>query len=160
MKNHLVALCLALTLTACRQASEQPAPIKMAEPPKPVAAEPAAQIVPINALTKAQLEVAITTEQKQLGLMNRPTMAPDTGMVFVFDQLTPACFWMKNTLIPLSIGFIDEHGVLVQIEDMAPNTLDTHCAKTPIKYAVEMNKGWYSKNKATIGMPLIEIKTQ
>ena len=160
MKKYLTGLCLALslTLTACQQTSEQPAPVKAAEPPKPVATESNHGIVPINALAHAELDVATTTEQKQLGLLHHPTIATNAGMVFVFDQPTPACFWMKNTLIPLSIGFIDEQGILVQVEDMAPNTLTTHCAKTAIKYAIEMNKGWYAKNKANIGMPLLETQ--
>jgi uncharacterized membrane protein (UPF0127 family) len=65
---------------------------------------------------------------------------------------------MKNTLIPLSIGFIDAQGVLVQIEDMQPKSLDKHCAKTPIKYAVEMNQGWFKKNNVTIGTALLKVE--
>ena len=103
-------------------------------------------------------QLAVTSAQQATGLMYRNEMPQNEGMLFVFEQATVQCFWMKNTLIPLSIGFIDEQGILVQVEDMAPNTLTTHCAKTAIKYAIEMNKGWYAKNKANIGMPLLETQ--
>lgn len=159
MKNHFIALFFALTLTACQQINVPPVPVKTTEQATAPSADPS-NIVPINAMANSKLEVAITAEQQEIGLMNRPSMAANAGMVFIFDEPSSVCFWMKNTLIPLSIGFIDTQGVLVQIEDMAPNTLNTHCAKIPVKYAVEMNQGWFTKNHANIGMPLLQTKTQ
>ncbi|MES2317567.1 MAG: DUF192 domain-containing protein [Pseudomonadota bacterium] len=92
-------------------------------------------------------EVADTDPLRQQGLMFREKMAHNTGMVFVFDQPNTQCMWMKNTLLPLSVAFIDEEGKIVNIEDMQPQTLESHCSKKPVKYALEMNLGWFkSKN--------------
>ena len=79
-------------------------------------------------------------------------------MLFAFAEPHTYCFWMKNTLIPLTVGFLDEQGVLRQTEDMAPQSLNTHCAKTAVKYAIEMNQGWYAAHKVDIGTPLLHIK--
>jgi uncharacterized membrane protein (UPF0127 family) len=148
-----------VTLTACQQANEQTKTSRsLPSPTTATAPSTTLKLVPLNQLANAQLEIALTSEQKQTGLMNRPTMAANAGMVFLFDPPSPACFWMKNTLIPLSIGFIDAQGVLVQIEDMQPQSLDKHCAKTPIKYAVEMNQGWFKKNSVTIGTTLLKVE--
>lgn len=88
-------------------------------------------------------EVAANDGERQQGLMFREKMANNAGMVFVFDQPNTQCMWMKNTLLPLSVAFIDEHGAIVNIEDMQPQTLDSHCSKRPVKYALEMNLGWF-----------------
>lgn len=112
----------------------------------------------LNQLKHVQLELANTPEKQELGLMNRTSMPENSGMLFVFPKTHTYCFWMKNTLIPLTIGFLDEQGVLRQTEDMSPQTLTTHCAKTPVKYAIEMNQGWYASHKVDIGTPLLHIK--
>ncbi|GHA65653.1 hypothetical protein GCM10009007_02860 [Formosimonas limnophila] len=147
-----------VTLTACQQANEQTKASTSLPTTTATAQSTTLKLAPLNQLANAQLEIALTSEQKQTGLMNRPTMAANAGMVFLFDPPSPACFWMKNTLIPLSIGFIDAQGVLVQIEDMQPQSFDKHCAKTPIKYAVEMNQGWFKKNNVTIGTTLLKVE--
>ena len=112
----------------------------------------------LNQLKHVQLEIADTPEKQELGLMNRTQMPENSGMLFAFGEPHTYCFWMKNTLIPLTVGFLDEHGVLRQIEDMAPQTLTTHCASTPVKYAIEMNQGWYTAHQVRIGTPLLQIK--
>jgi uncharacterized repeat protein (TIGR04076 family) len=96
-----------------------------------------------------QAEVAATDPQRQQGLMFREKMDHNAGMVFVFDAPATQCMWMKNTLLPLSVAFIDAEGKIANIEDMQPRTLDSHCStKTvPVRYALEMNLGWFkSKN--------------
>lgn len=90
-------------------------------------------------------EVASTPEQRAIGLMHRPTMPANDGMLFVFERAGQQCFWMKNTLLPLSIAFLDDDGTIVNIEEMKPQTLDSHCSARPVRFALEMNRGWFSK---------------
>jgi len=90
-------------------------------------------------------EVAQTPEQRSIGLMHRPTMGPNEGMLFVFEQAGQQCFWMKNTLIPLSIAFVADDGSIVNIEAMKPQSLDSHCSKKPVRFVLEMNEGWFAK---------------
>ena len=78
------------------------------------------------------------------GLMHRESMPQNAGMLFIFDEATQHCMWMKNTLIPLSVAFIDEQGAIINIEDMAPKTENSHCARKPARYALEMNRGWFA----------------
>jgi hypothetical protein len=92
-----------------------------------------------------QAEVAQSPGQRSIGLMNRPSMGANEGMLFVFEQPAQQCFWMKNTLLPLSIAFLAEDGTVVNIEDMKPETLDSHCSRKEVRYALEMNLGWYAK---------------
>ena len=90
-------------------------------------------------------EVARTPEQQAIGLMHRREMPQQAGMLFVYERPSPMCFWMKNTLIPLSIAFLQEDGTIINIEEMKPLALDSHCAARPAQYALEMNAGWFSK---------------
>lgn len=101
-----------------------------------------------------QAEVARAPEQRAIGLMHRPTMGANDGMLFIFEQAAPQCFWMKNTLLPLSIAFLADDGSIVNIEDMAPKTLDAHCSKQPVRYALEMNLGWFAKRGIKPGAKL------
>jgi len=89
-------------------------------------------------------EVAADMSTRSRGLMFRKSLAPNAGMVFVFDEASQHCMWMKNTYVPLSVAFLDEQGTIINIEDMAPQTEDTHCAKKPARYALEMDRGWFS----------------
>ena len=93
-------------------------------------------------LIHAELAADMTTRSR--GLMFRKSLAPNTGMVFVFDEAAQHCMWMKNTLIPLSVAFIDDKGAIINIENMAPQTEDTHCAARPARYALEMDRGWFA----------------
>jgi uncharacterized membrane protein (UPF0127 family) len=92
-------------------------------------------------------EVASTPSSQQLGLMYRKSMPDQNGMLFVFDQKASHCFWMRNTFLPLSIAFIDDDGKIVNIEDMKPQSEDNHCPLKPIRYALEMNIGWFEKRQ-------------
>lgn len=102
----------------------------------------------INLITA---EVAANDAQRQQGMMYRTSMGTNSGMIFVFDDVNSQCMWMKNTLIPLSVAFIDANGKIVNIEDMQPETLDSHCSKRPVKYALEMNLGWFAKRNIKPG---------
>ncbi|MGS0755493.1 DUF192 domain-containing protein [Roseateles sp. GG27B] len=99
-------------------------------------------------------EVAQSPEQRATGLMNRPTMASSDGMLFVFEEASEQCFWMKNTLLPLSIAFIADDGSIVNIADMKPQALASHCSAKPVRYALEMNQGWFAKRGIKAGTKL------
>jgi uncharacterized membrane protein (UPF0127 family) len=88
-------------------------------------------------------EIAATNDQRMTGLMHRFSLKPDHGMLFVFREPQPLAFWMKNTFVALSIAYIDDKGRIINIEDMAPQTEDTHPSSGPALYALEMKKGWF-----------------
>lgn len=88
-------------------------------------------------------EVASTDATRSTGLMYRKTLPVNGGMLFVFDMTEMQCFWMRNTPLPLSIAFIADDGTIVNIADMAPQSDDTHCSTRPVRYALEMNQGWF-----------------
>jgi uncharacterized protein len=90
-------------------------------------------------------QVAKTPDQRSTGLMYRQQMPAHEGMVFIFESPATQCFWMRNTLIPLSAAFLADDGSIVNIEDMAPQKDDSHCSKKPVRYVLEMNKGWFAK---------------
>jgi len=95
--------------------------------------------------------VAKTPEQRQTGLMFRREMAQHEGMLFVFDEASPQCFWMKDTLLPLSIAFLADDGTVVNVDEMKPQTLDSHCSARPVRYVLEMNQGWFAKRAIKAG---------
>lgn len=97
------------------------------------------------------VEVAADDPSRSYGLMNRPSLPPDTGMLFVFDAVGQPCFWMKNTPLPLSIAFIDSDGVIVNMADMQPYSTRSHCPKGPVRYALEMEQGWFSSKGVQAG---------
>lgn len=99
-------------------------------------------------------EVAQRPGERQIGLMYRRSMPPNDGMLFVFEDAQLHCFWMKNTLLPLSIAFLADDGSIVNIEDMQPNTEASHCPKAKVRYALEMNQGWFAKRGFKAGMKL------
>ena len=90
-------------------------------------------------------ELATTPQQREIGLMMRPSMEANDGMLFVFEQPGQQCFWMKNTLIPLSIAFLADDGSVVNVDEMASQTLDGHCSAKPVRFVLEMNQGWFAK---------------
>ena len=123
----------------------------------------AAQEAPQMNLPVAQLQagmhniraqVAATPEQRATGLMHRREMAQHEGMLFVFEQPSVQCFWMKNTLLPLSIAFVADDGTVVNIHEMKPQTLDSHCSDKPVRYVLEMNQGWFAKRGVKTGFKL------
>ena len=107
-----------------------------------------------SGMHRIDAQVAATPEQRQTGLMLRKNMPQHEGMIFVFDQPAKQCFWMKNTLIPLSAAFLSDDGTIVNIEDMKPLVLDGHCSAQPVRYVLEMNKGWFAKKGIKVGTKL------
>ncbi len=96
-------------------------------------------------------EIASTPQSRMIGLMMRERLAPNHGMVFVFEDKSQHCFWMRNTLIPLSIAFIDDDGTVVSIADMTPKSEASTCPQRPVRYALEMDQGWFAKRGVTAG---------
>ena len=90
-------------------------------------------------------QLALTSQQRQVGLMFRRDMPSHEGMLFVFDEASPQCFWMRNTLIPLSIAFLSDDGTVVNLDDMKPQSDESHCSAKPVRFVLEMNQGWFTK---------------
>ena len=125
----------------------------------------AAADLPTTTLTvgthKLTAEIARTPEQQMVGLMNRFSLKPDHGMIVVYERPEPLSFWMRNTYIPLSIAFIGADGRILNIEDMRPQTDETHWSKGPALYALEMKKGWFAERgigpgAVVAGMPKVK----
>jgi uncharacterized membrane protein (UPF0127 family) len=100
---------------------------------------------------RLKVEVAQTDAEREQGLMFRKQLGRDDGMLFVFDEPAYHAMWMKNTLIPLSVAFIDAQGTILNILDMEPQTLDSHMAAGPATYAIETNKGWFDGKQVKAG---------
>lgn len=100
---------------------------------------------------RIRVEVAATPAARHAGLMHRKSLPQQRGMLFVNPDSDTRCMWMKNTLIPLSVAFIDKEGRILNIEDMQPNTRDYHCSVLPAQYALEMNLGWFRDNGIETG---------
>jgi hypothetical protein len=113
---------------------------------------PVVQLTTGMHLIRAELADSMGTRME--GLMHRKSMPQGSGMVFVFDETATHCMWMKNTLIPLSVAFIDEAGAIINIADMQPHSEQSHCATRPARYALEMNKGWFAQRGIKPGAKL------
>jgi uncharacterized membrane protein (UPF0127 family) len=126
-----------------------------------IAASAASAQLPTIELTAGihliRAEVANTTESRTQGLMFRKYLGPNEGMLFVFPRAEPHCFWMKNTLIPLSIAFLDGEGKIVSTAEMKPMTENTHCAAAPAKFALEMSSGWFTAKGLKPGATLVGV---
>ena len=130
------------TLCFAALASAQDGPQKLAQ-------------VRLNAgIHNINAELASTPQQREIGLMFRSAMPVNDGMLFVFDQPGQQCFWMRNTLIPLSVAFIGNDGSVLNIDDMKPQTLDSHCSAKPVRFVLEMNEGWFAKRGIKAGSRL------
>jgi len=103
---------------------------------------------------RIEAEVANTLDTRMRGLMQRKNMPGHRGMLFVFDADAQHCMWMKNTLLPLSVAFLDAEGRIVNIEEMKPQTENNHCAAKPVHFALEMNAGWFGSRGIKPGMQL------
>ncbi len=90
-------------------------------------------------------QVAATSRQREIGLMFRRDMPVNDGMLFIFDEPQQQCFWMRNTLLPLTIAFLADDGSIVNMADMQPLTENSHCSTRPVRYVLEMNQGWFAK---------------
>ena len=135
-----ISLLLVLWLAASHSALAQLGPL------------PAVQLSAGMHLIRA--EVANSMEARMQGLMYRKEMAQNSGMVFVFEERAAHCMWMKNTLIPLSVAFLDQDGAIINIADMQPHSEQSHCASRPARYALEMNKGWFAQRGIKPGAKL------
>jgi len=102
-------------------------------------------------------EVAHTFETRAQGLMFRRSLGPNEGMFFIFTRTEVHCMWMKNTLVPLSVAFLDEKGKIVSISDMQPQTETAHCAEAPAKFALEMTRGWFSARGIKAGASILGL---
>jgi len=132
----IAVLCLA-ALASAQEGPQKLAPVRLN-----------AGIHNINA------ELASTPQQREIGLMFRTAMPANDGMLFAFEQPAQQCFWMRNTLIPLSVAFIGDDGSVVNIDDMKPQTLDSHCSAKPVRFVLEMNEGWFAKRGIKAGSRL------
>ena len=101
-----------------------------------------------------EAQVASTPAQREIGLMFRQDMATHEGMLFVFEQPQKQCFWMKNTLLPLTAAFVEEDGTIVNLADMKPQSTESHCSDKPVRFVLEMNQGWFAKRGLKKGFKL------
>ena len=99
-------------------------------------------------------QVAQTPQQRAIGLMNRREMPAHEGMLFIFEQPSIQCFWMKNTLLPLTAAFVADDGTIVNLADMAPQSTQSHCATKPVRFVLEMQQGWFAKKNMAAGFKL------
>jgi uncharacterized membrane protein (UPF0127 family) len=157
----MCALCgfVLLACVACGRAAPTPTPTV-------VPAVTATPIIPASPTSKAKtiairkhdgsavmlvVEVADTPESQAAGLSGRSSLAPDAGMLFDFPSVEPIEFWMHDTLIPLSIAFVDDNRKITAIQDMQPLTDDHHVPPGPIRYAIEANLGFFSRAGVAVG---------
>jgi uncharacterized membrane protein (UPF0127 family) len=101
-----------------------------------------------------QAQVAATPQERAVGLMFRKDMPVNEGMLFAFEQPSEQCFWMKNTLLPLTAAFVSDDGTIVNLADMQPQSLASHCSTKPVRFVLEMNKGWFDKRGLKAGSKL------
>ena len=99
-------------------------------------------------------QLAQTPEQRQIGLMWRKDLPQNEGMLFVFEQPSVQCFWMRNTLTALTAAFVEDDGTIVNLEDMKPQSDDSHCSTKPVRFVLEMNQGWFKKRGMQAGFKL------
>ena len=108
---------------------------------------------------RVEVEVAADEQTKRLGLMYRSRLPSGQGMLFVYPSSIRICMWMKNTLIPLSVAFLDEEGRILNIEDMTPLSEENHCSVKPARYALEMNQGWFAEHGVKAGDQIKGVKS-
>ena len=99
-------------------------------------------------------QVAATPDQRSIGLMSRREMPANEGMLFIFERPETQCFWMKNTLLPLTAAFVEDDGTIVNLADMKPQTTDSHCSTKPVRFVLQMHQGWFDKRGIKSGSRL------
>lgn len=139
--HKLSVLALAWSMAACAALAQEP---QMNLPRLKLAA----------GMHQIDAQVAATPDQRMTGLMHRKEMPQQEGMLFVFDYPSQQCFWMKNTLLPLSVAFIEDDGTIANIDEMKPQTLDSHCSAKPVRYVLEMNQGWFARKGIKAGQKI------
>lgn len=141
------ALAAALFLTSCA------APAQLKTPQgTPQTTLPRTTIT--AGMHRIDAQVASSNEQRQIGLMYRQQMPQHEGMLFVFEQPAKQCFWMKNTLIPLTAAFVLDDGTIANLADMKPMDETSHCSVKPVRYVLEMNQGWFESKHLKAGHKL------
>ena len=117
--------------------------------------QPRLDVTPLTAgIHVIQAELAVTPAQQATGMMFRSQMGANEGMLFVNEDSGVRCFWMRNTLLPLTIAFLADDGTIVNLADMAPRSDESHCSAKPVRYALEMRQGWFAKHGITAGQRL------
>jgi len=101
-------------------------------------------------------ELARTDRAREIGLMGRESLGPNEGMLFVFERKAVHCFWMRDTPLPLSIAFLDDDGRIVDIAQMAPRSEDSHCPSRAVRFALEMEQGWFARRGLAPGAQLVQ----
>jgi uncharacterized membrane protein (UPF0127 family) len=146
-----LSVAIALTLGASGMAMAQPIAPTAATIKQPGDFPVVTLSIGLNVI---HAEVAANQADREQGLMYRKSLAPNSGMLFVFDERAGHCFWMKNTLIPLSIAFIDDDGSITDIDEMQAETENNHCPTRAGRYALEMDKGWFTQHGIKPGMKI------
>ena len=117
--------------------------------------------VELNAgMHRIDAQVAQAPQERQTGLMHRQNMPLHEGMLFVFEQPATQCFWMKNTLLPLTAAFIASDGTIINLADMQPHSEASHCSERPARYVLEMHQGWFARQRIAPGMKLRDVGGQ
>jgi uncharacterized membrane protein (UPF0127 family) len=152
LRGHAAAALVALVALLLPAA-----PVVAQAAGEPVQAQPKLAQIEIQAgMHVIRAEVAADTSTRMRGLMMRERLGPNEGMLFVFQEKAGHCFWMKNTLIALSIAFVEDDGSIVNIADMKPLVEDSHCPARPVRYALEMEQGWFAKRGIKTGSVLVQ----
>jgi hypothetical protein len=150
-------LALTLAVPACVLAAAQFLPTSALAQAMPAGAKPP-EAFPRVKLTAGMFvidaAVAANDADREQGLMYRTQLAPNEGMLFVFNENAVHCFWMKNTLIPLSIAFMRADGTITDIDEMQAETTNNHCPRNNGVYALEMSRGWFSSKGIHPGMKI------
>lgn len=151
------ALAACATAAACALVAAPPALAQQQAPSDRPAPQPTLPRVDIAAgMHVIKAEVAADGATRVRGLMMRERLGPNEGMLFVFEQKAGHCFWMKNTLIPLSIAFVDDDGTIANILDMQPHDESSHCPVRAVRFALEMEQGWFAKRGIKAGARLVQ----
>jgi uncharacterized membrane protein (UPF0127 family) len=145
--RRLAAPCLAWCMLFCTFAAGAQAPT-----PSPQLHLARTQLT--AGMHRLDVQLAQTPEQHQIGLMWRKDMPAHEGMLFVFEHASIQCFWMRNTLIPLTAAFVEDDGTIVNLADMQPQSDDSHCSSKPVRLVLEMNQGWFAKRQIKPGYKL------
>jgi uncharacterized protein len=168
MKRRITAVTLMLGMLLATTASAGAQSEGVSGVESPVATGPETSALPILTITNSigeevpvRVEIADTDAEWQTGLMGRTTLEGDAGMLFVFDQEQTLSFWMKDTLIPLSIAYIDAEGRIVDIQDMQPldDIPPQYVSAEPARYALEVNQGFFEERSVTVG-DMVELPGQ
>ena len=155
VRRSLRAAAAALAVVAAIGLAPPAIPVAVAQ----TAPNPTLPTIEIQAgMHLIRAEVAADAATRQRGLMLRERLGPNEGMIFVFEQKAGHCFWMKNTLIPLSIAFLDDDGTIVNIADMQPHSEQSHCPERAVRYALEMEQGWFARRGLKAGARLTQAR--